>query len=68
LSAQNTSYERLRDGAKKQLALELIKQPTRSLADIAQTLGYAELSPFYRAFKRWTGQTPARWRKQQTQK
>ena len=39
-------------------------EPDRSLRDIAHGLGFAELSPFYRAFQRWTGTTPAQWRRQ----
>lgn len=31
-----------------------------SIAEIAQRLGYAEVSAFLRAFKRWTGTTPGR--------
>ena len=34
----------------------------KTLKDIAHELGFAELSPFYRAFQRWTGSTPAQWR------
>ena len=30
--------------------------------EIAFLLGYAETSPFTRAFKRWTGESPAEYR------
>jgi AraC-like DNA-binding protein len=33
-----------------------------NLAEIAHVLGYAEASAFIRAFTRWSGQTPQRWR------
>jgi AraC-like DNA-binding protein len=35
------------------------------LREVAEALAYADISPFYRAFQRWTGQTPAAWRRQQ---
>ncbi len=34
----------------------------RRLAEIAADLGFAEPSAFIRAFKAWSGTTPARWR------
>ena len=50
--------------ARRELALQRIEQTDRSLADIAHDLGFADISPFYRAFQRWTGTTPAQWRGQ----
>jgi AraC-like DNA-binding protein len=32
------------------------------MRDIAAAIGYAEVSVFTRAFKRWSGSTPAAWR------
>ena len=34
-----------------------------SVADLAAKLGYAEPSAFHRAFRKWTGTTPAAWRR-----
>jgi AraC-like DNA-binding protein len=31
--------------------------------EVARQLGYAEAASFIHAFRRWTGQTPAAWRK-----
>jgi AraC-like DNA-binding protein len=33
-----------------------------SIAEIAAQLGFAEQSAFTRAFRAWSGTTPARWR------
>lgn len=63
LRAQHTSYEALVDEVRREKALEAVQFSTHSLSDIAQTLGFAEASTFYRAFRRWTGMPPAQWRK-----
>ena len=62
LRTEGTSFIDLVDGARRAQALEQTELGTDSFSDIAQTLGFAGLSPFYRAFKRWTGTSPARWR------
>ena len=42
---------------------QLLQATDNPIADIANSLGYAGASPFTRAFKRWTGMTPADWRR-----
>lgn len=37
----------------------LLAESRYSIAEVAFLLGFAELSSFYRTFKRWTGRTPA---------
>ncbi len=37
-----------------------------SISDISYRLGYSSESAFHRAFVRWTGTTPARWRERST--
>ncbi|PXX92394.1 hypothetical protein DIT71_04125 [Marinobacter vulgaris] len=46
-------------------ALQSVADTNASLPEIAESLGFAEVSTFYRAFRRWTGSPPVRWRKQQ---
>jgi AraC-like DNA-binding protein len=58
LGDEGTSFAALLDGARHELALELVAENRHPLGEIAFRLGYAELSPFLRAFKRWTGKTP----------
>lgn len=64
LGEQGQTFERLLDDVRRELALQAVADPERTLADIAQSLGFAEASTFYRAFNRWTGMPPARWRRQ----
>jgi AraC-like DNA-binding protein len=45
-----------------QLAQNYLEQEQLSLDEIAVLLGYSEQSSFGRAFKRWTGSTPRRFR------
>jgi len=63
LKESNLSYHGLLEKIRHQLALSYIQQKRLSLTDIAFLLGFAEQSSFQRAFKRWTGETPGRFRK-----
>lgn len=62
LKAEGTSFAALHDAARRDAALAAVARGEHSLAAIAQQLGFAEPSPFWRAFRRWTGATPAAWR------
>jgi AraC-like DNA-binding protein len=62
LEEVNTSYQDLVDDVRSAAARTLLREHSRSIVDVAFELGYADLKGFYRAFKRWTGQTPAEWR------
>lgn len=44
-------------------ALELMRNPRQTLADIALATGFADQSHFTHAFKRRTGMSPASWRR-----
>lgn len=43
-------------------AIDLLKDPSHQLIDIAFDLGYADAANFTRAFKRWTGVSPRQFR------
>lgn len=64
LKEQGHTFESLLDEVRRDLALQAVADPDRALADIALALGFAESSTFYRAFYRWTGMPPAKWRNQ----
>lgn len=65
LGERGYTFEGMLDAVRREKALAAVSDPQRDLAGIAQSLGFAEPSPFYRAFIRWTGMPPARWRRQQ---
>ncbi|MCY4754109.1 helix-turn-helix domain-containing protein [Pelomonas aquatica] len=62
MQAQGLSFSGLLDAARRAAALQAVARPELALAGIGQSLGFAEPAVFWRAFKRWTGCTPAQWR------
>jgi AraC-like DNA-binding protein len=58
LGDEGESFAGLLDAVRHELAVAHVRERRRPLGEIAFLLGYAELSPFLRAFKRWTGKTP----------
>ena len=64
MQAQGLSFSALLDEARRDAALHAVAHTDRALGDIGQSLGFAEPSTFWRAFRRWTGGTPQAWRSQ----
>lgn len=62
LQACGTHYADLLDAVRRDLALQQVGDTDLPLREVAHALGFADISPFYRAFERWTGSPPARWR------
>ncbi len=62
LQAEKTSFQAQIDQVRSELAVSCLEQPRYRLTDIAELLGFAELSVFSRSFKRWFGVTPSQWR------
>lgn len=63
LAESSTSFQKVLDQARYEAALELIADPTNRVADISEYIGYENPQHFIRAFKRWSGLTPNRYRK-----
>jgi len=59
LDEDGTRFGALVDGVRADTARMLLSDPTIALSEIAFLLGFSEQSAFTRAFKRWTGETPA---------
>ena len=62
LAAEGTSYRRLLDQLRLDIAERHLADDRVSVTEVAFMAGFSELSAFYRAFKRWTGRTPAAFR------
>ncbi|KAA0115663.1 AraC family transcriptional regulator [Methylobacterium sp. P1-11] len=45
-----------------EVARRLLTQTDMTFTQVARALGFAEISVFTRAFRRWSGQTPTAWR------
>jgi AraC-like DNA-binding protein len=54
-----TSFRNIRDELLRQRAQELLLERRVPIGEVSYLLGYAEPSNFHRAFRRWTGLTPA---------
>lgn len=57
LAVQGSSFRALHDEVRRLRAIALLEQGMAA-RDVARACGFAELSPFYRAFRRWHGSTP----------
>ncbi|WP_052367571.1 AraC family transcriptional regulator [Algiphilus aromaticivorans] len=62
LAAEGQSFRALRDECLYQLACDHLADQRLQLGEIAQLLSYSEQSAFTRAFRRWSGQSPRRFR------
>ena len=63
LALDGLSFKALRESVLDERARAALSRPGR-IADIAADLGFADEGAFVRAFRRWRGTTPARWRGQ----
>jgi AraC-like DNA-binding protein len=62
LAEIETTYQKLVDDTRRDLALRYIEDPRHSITDITFMLGFSQQSAFTRAFKRWTGMPPTDYR------
>jgi AraC-like DNA-binding protein len=62
LRAAGTTFEALLAEIRYETARQLLTDTTMPMRQIAEAIGYADLSVFTRAFKRWSGTTPTDWR------
>ena len=62
LEAERTSFQRLMDDTRRELAEQYLGQADLSLVDVAYLLGFGDQSSFFRASKRWFGTSPRHYR------
>jgi len=62
LAVEGTSFQRLLDDTRRELARHYLGQREVSLADIAYLLGFTDQSSFFRAARRWFGSSPRDYR------
>lgn len=64
LGNEGESFSALVEAVRKERALLLLADRRASLAEVAFSLGFSELSAFSRAFKRWHGRAPSEVRRE----
>ena len=63
LAVLGVTYSDLLEEQRREKALLLLRSPSLSLDQVAELLGYSDPSNFRRAFRRWTGVSPAAYRR-----
>jgi len=63
LEAFGTGLRELLDETRLETARQMLEDTSLNIGQIAASLGYARASIFIRSFRRWTGTTPATWRR-----
>ena len=61
LIAANAPWSALLDETRQRIACDELARGDVSIREVADRLGFSEPSAFTRAFKRWTGKTPAKY-------
>ena len=62
LEGEGTSYRALSHEARASIARDLLAENRFTVAEIAEKLGFSDTSSFQRAFRRWYGVAPTRYR------
>lgn len=55
---EGSSFRDVKDGVRKNIALEYLQQTQMSIDEIALAVGFSDSATFRRAFRRWTGNYP----------
>ncbi len=63
LASRGTSFQKVLDQTRQSLAQRYLRDSQMQITQLADLLGYSDLSAFSRAFTRWFGMPPSEWRK-----
>ena len=64
LSKENTSFRKVKQQVILQQSLFLLRDPKFTVEQISDLLGFSETCAFSRAFQKWTGMTPGKYKKE----
>ncbi|MEP5763478.1 MAG: AraC family transcriptional regulator ligand-binding domain-containing protein [Halieaceae bacterium] len=62
LEKEGTSYQRIKDNARRDVAISLLSRAHMTVSDVAEQVGFSDPSAFHRSFKKWTGLAPGEYR------
>jgi AraC-like DNA-binding protein len=63
LNGEDVSFTQILDDVRCNVAKEYLRSTKLSTEDISELVGFSEAANFRHAFRRWTGSTPARYRR-----
>jgi AraC-like DNA-binding protein len=64
LQAEDTSFQKLLDDTRRELARKYLSEQRYSLGEVAHLLAFGDPSNFFRACRRWFGVAPGKYREQ----
>ncbi|ASP40988.1 AraC family transcriptional regulator [Bacterioplanes sanyensis] len=64
LSSEDTNFQQVLNDTRRNLAMSYVRDTSLTLGEIAYLLGFGSAAAFQRAFKRWSGIAPGRFREQ----
>ena len=62
LGEEGTSFRRIREEVLHRIGAQLLRESPIAVAEIASRLGFANVTAFGKAFRRWSGATPSAYR------
>jgi AraC-like DNA-binding protein len=63
LAAEGTAFQTLKDELRRDIAIQRLTGTRDAIAAIASDVGFGDATAFHRAFRQWTGSTPAAYRR-----
>ncbi len=62
LSEEGQHYQGIKDSVRRELAIAWLAEANLNLGQVAERLGFADSSSFYKAFRKWFGCNPGQYR------